>query len=234
MIAIIPARGGSKGLPGKNIRLLNNIPLICYTVKAALRANKISRVIVSTDDDEIASIAKESGAEIPCMRPSHLAEDNSMVMDAYLYTVDWIKKDENLKIDAFVALLPSAPLRTAADIDSAVDIFNIKKADSVISVTESEIPVEWYRKINENGVLESYYPKRNAIKNRQEFSDSYVPNGAIYVFNVERLREEREYYMKETYPYIMPRERSVDIDELLDFEWAEFLLQQSNKSPKYA
>jgi len=145
MIAIIPARGGSKGLPGKNIRLLNGMPLICHTVKAALSASSISRVIVSTDDDDISSAAKECGAEVPFSRPGELAGDNSMVMDAYLYTVDRLAKESDDKVDAFVALLPTAPLRLAEDIDNAIDIFNKNKADSVISITESEVPVEWYR-----------------------------------------------------------------------------------------
>ena len=115
MIAIIPARGGSKGLPGKNIRNLAGKPLICHTVKAALGASSISRVIVSTDDDAIATAAIECGAEVPFKRPKELADDESMVMDAYLYTVDRISENSDTKIDSFVALLPTAPLRLAKD-----------------------------------------------------------------------------------------------------------------------
>jgi CMP-N,N'-diacetyllegionaminic acid synthase len=227
MLAIIPARSGSKGLPGKNIRLLNEIPLICYTIKAALQAESISRVIVSTDDEEIASIAIKCGAEVPFDRPVELAGDNSMVMDAYLYTVDRVAKEDDIKIDAFVALLPTTPLRLAKDIDCAVDIFHTREADSVISVTASEAPPEWHRRINKNGVLESYFTNTNAINNRQDYSRSYIPNGAIYIFNTEKLRSKRQYYMDKTYPYIMPRERSSDIDDLLDFNWTEFLIKNN-------
>jgi CMP-N,N'-diacetyllegionaminic acid synthase len=226
VIAIIPARGGSKGLPGKNTKLLKGIPLICYSIDTALKAKLISRVVVSTDDEEIATIAKECGAEIPFMRPQELAEDNSMVMDAYFYTLDRLSKESKTTISSFVALLPTVPLRLPEDIDTAVEIFESNKADSVISVTKAPIPVQWYRKINNNGTLCDYLPEFNAVLNRQELEQTYVPNGAIYVFRTERLRETRQYYMDKTCPYIMPRERSADIDELLDFEWAEFLLKR--------
>ena len=230
MIAIIPARGGSKGLPGKNIRLLAGLPLICHTVNAALNAKLITRVIVSTDNEKIASIAKECGADVPFMRPDELASDKSMVMDAYLYTIDTLAKEANIKIDSFIALLPTAPLRSPKDIDEAIEIFNTNEADSVISVTAPEVPGEWYKRINKNGILEDYFSNTNAIKNRQEFNKSYIPNGAIYIFNTEKLRISRQYYMDKTLPHIMPRERSADIDEFLDFEWAEFLLQKINSN----
>jgi len=229
MIAIIPARGGSKGLPGKNTKCLNGIPLICHSIQAALKAKSISRVVVSTDDDKIANIAKECGAEVPFIRPLELARDNSMVMDAYFYTVDRLAKESNEVIESFVALLPTVPLRLPEDIDNTVSVFVRKKADSVISVTEAPVPVQWYRKISNDGVLSDYLPEFNAVLNRQELEKTYIPNGAIYVFRTEKLRETRQYYMDKTYPYIMPRERSADIDEPLDFEWAEFLMQRKSK-----
>ena len=227
MIAIIPARGGSKGLPGKNIRDLDGMPLICHTIKSALESESITRVIISTDDDDIAIVAKECGAEVPFNRPSKLAKDNSMVMDAYLYTIDRLVEMENITIDSFIALLPTAPLRRSHDIDMEVEIFNLNKADSVISVTEPDAPAEWYRRIDNDGILRDYFPNTNTIKNRQEFNKSYIPNGAIYIFNVEKLRLSRQYYMDKTYPYVMPRSRSADIDEILDFEWAEFLINKN-------
>ena len=226
MIAIIPARGGSKGLPGKNIKSLNGVPLICHSILSALKAKSISRVVVSTDDDEIAKIAKECGAEVPFIRPRNLAKDNSMVMDAYFYTVDRLANEENETIESFVALLPTAPLRLPEDIDNAVSIFMNNSADSVISVTEAPIPIEWYRKIDKNGLLSNYLSEFDKVANRQELNQAHIPNGAIYVFRTEILRKTRQYYMNETYPYIMPRERSADIDEPLDFEWTEFLMQR--------
>ncbi|MDA8817699.1 acylneuraminate cytidylyltransferase family protein [Planktomarina sp.] len=226
MIAIIPARGGSKGLPGKNIKLLNDVPLIGHTILSAIKAKSISRVIVSTDDDEIAQIAKEWGAEVPFMRPSKLAGDEAMVMDAYLYTVDRLALEDNIPINTFVALLPTVPLRLSTDIDAAVAIFFENNADSVISVTEAPVPIDWYKKIDTNGTLTDFCVKANSVANRQELAKGHVPNGAIYIFKTEKLRQTRQYYMEKTYPYIMPRDRSADIDEPLDFEWAEFLLNR--------
>jgi len=225
MLAIIPARGGSKGLPRKNIKLLNGLPLICYSIKAALASNLIDRVIVSTDDNEIASVAKNYGAEVPFMRSIELASDESMVVDTYLEAVDWVAKKNSILIESFVALLPTAPLRTSKDIDDAVKIFKDKKANSVISVVEAPFPLHWNRRITKEGLLENYSPEFNAVKNRQAFEKTYIPNGAVYVFQTEVLRSTREYYTNKTYPYLMPIERSVDIDSLLDFEWAEFLLK---------
>ena len=153
-----------------------------------------------------------------------MADDESMVIDAYLYTVDRISEKSDIKIDSFVALLPTAPLRLAKDIDNAIKIFNKKEADSVISITEAEVPIEWYRKIDHEGVLMDYFPNVSTINNRQDFNKLYIPNGAIYVFSTEKLRETRQYYMDKTYPYIMPRDRSVDIDNNYDFKFTEYLM----------
>jgi len=224
MLAIIPARGGSKGLPRKNIKLLDGLPLICHSIKAALDSKLVDRVIVSTEDDEIAAISKDCGAEIPFMRPKELATDESMVMDTYLNVIDKISKENDKSIDNFVALLPTTPLRNSNDIDKAIEIFNNKNANSVISVTETPTPLHWCRKITKEGILADYLPNFNAVKNRQNFTKAYVPNGAIYIFKTEVLRKTREYYTDKTFPYLMPIERSVDIDNLIDFKWSEYLM----------
>ena len=229
MLAIIPARGGSKGLPGKNIKLLDGVPLICHSIKTALASNLIDRVILSTEDNEIASIAKNCGAEVPFMRSIDFASDTSMVMDSYLEVVDWIAKENSKPIDSFVALLPTVPLRISKDIDEAIKIFNDKKADSVVSVVKSQVPIQWYMYINKQEILKNYLPEFNELKNRQENEETYVPNGAVYVFRTEVLRSTRKYYTEKTYPYIMPRNRSADIDNLLDFEWAEYLFYKNAK-----
>lgn len=223
MLAIIPARGGSKGLPRKNIKLLDGLPLICHSIKAALDSKLVDRVIVSTEDKEIASIAKDFGAEVPFIRPDSLAGDKSMAMDTYLNVVDLISQQNSKLVESFVALLPTVPLRTSEDIDEAIKIFNAKKADSVISVVEASIPIHWYRRITNDGKLVNFFPDFNAVKNRQEMEKTYVPNGAVYVFQTEILRLTRQYYNKKTYPYIMPKERSADIDDKFDFEWVNYL-----------
>ncbi len=226
MIAIIPARGGSKGIPRKNIKLLGGKPLIAYTIEAALRAKSVNRVFVSTDDLEIAEIAKKYGAEIPFMRPKNLATDNSSATDVYIYTIEQLEKILNKKIESFIALLPTSPLRTGGDIDKAVKLFLEKKADSVICVTEAPHPPSWFLKLNENGVLTNFFNKTMSMKNRQEEPKAFIPNGAIYVLKTDLLKNEGTYYSDKTYAYILPSERSIDIDDNMNFALAEIMIRK--------
>lgn len=226
MIAIIPARGGSKGLPGKNIKEMCGSPLIAYTIEAALKSKSIDHVILSTDDEQIAEIAKKYGAEVPFMRPAELASDKAIAVDNYIYTIGRLEKEWNTKIDCFVVLQPTSPLRIAEDIDGAVDLFNTKKADSVVTYVKEAHPVFWHKKIDENNKLEDVF--EGTIANRQDLPTTYYPNGAVYVFSTEMIRQ-KKYYTDNSYAYIMPRERSVDIDILDDFKYAEFLMQNRNK-----
>jgi CMP-N,N'-diacetyllegionaminic acid synthase len=229
MLAIIPARGGSKGLPGKNILQLQGKPLIGYSIEAALKSESVNRVIVSTDDTKIAETASRFGAEIPFLRPDELAQDDSSAIDVYIYTIDRLREQSGIAIDEFMVLQPTSPLRTHQDIDQAVEIFRNKQADSVISVTESAHPPVWAKKISPEGILTEYFPEYASNKNRQEIETAYMPNGAIFIFRYDLLKKFRHYYSDKTYPYIMPAQRSVDIDTQLDFDFAEFLLQQENK-----
>ena len=224
MTAIIPARGGSKGLPGKNIRPLLGKPLIAYTIECAQGARSIDRIVVSTDSPEIAEVSRRFGAEIPFMRPDELATDTSEAVDNYIYTVDRLSREGNAGIDAFVVLLPTAPLRTSADIDGAVEMFLEKNADSVVSYTPESHPIRWHKYINADGSFEDIFD--TALENRQELRTSYRPNGAIYVFRTSMIKT-RRYYTDRSYAYVMPRERSVDIDTLADFELAEFLMRRN-------
>lgn len=225
MIAIIPARGGSKGLPGKNVRPLNGKPLIGYAVEEALKAKHIDRVIISTDDEEIARVAVEYGAELPFMRPAELASDTAMAIDNYIYTIGRLEEEGCKPIDAFVVLQPTSPLRIAEDIDGAIELFEQKGADSVISYCQEAHPVTWHKYLDEDGRFENIFDAN--IKNRQENRTSYYPNGAVYVFRTSMIRE-RKYYTDKSYAYVMPRTRSVDIDFIEDFEYAEFLLRRNN------
>lgn len=223
MIAIIPARGGSKGLPGKNIKPMYGKPMIAYAVEAAILAKSIDRVIVSTEDEEIAKIASQYGAEIPFMRPAELASDTALAVDNYIYTVNRLEKESGKTIESFVVLQPTSPLRVAEDIDGAVELFKEKNADSVISYCKEAHPVFWHKKMDKEGRLIDIFD--NSIANRQDFPITYYPNGAVYVFSTDLIRK-RLYYSDKTYGYIMPRTRSVDIDFIEDFEYAEFLLSR--------
>ncbi len=226
MLAIVPARGGSKGLPGKNIKPLSGKPLIAYTIEAALNSAHISDIVISTDDEAIAEVAVQYGARCPFLRPDELAADESLAVDNYIYTIDKLRKDQSAEINDFVVLQPTSPLRSTADIDGAISLFREKDADSVISYVEETHPVCWHKYIDENNKFEEIFPE-SVLANRQSERKSYYPNGAIYVFKTSLIKS-KKYYSDNTYAYIMPKNRSVDIDYMDDFEYAEFLLRQRN------
>lgn len=221
MIAIVPARGGSKGLPGKNILPLLGKPLIAYTIEAALRSKSISRVILSTDDPQIAAIGKEYGAEVPFMRPTELADDSALAVDVYNYTLNKLDNVNGGRINSVVILQPTSPLRKHTDIDTAVSLFEEKDADSVISFCEEHHPISWNKHLTEEGKIVSIF--ENKVANRQSEEKSFYPNGAVYVFKREML-EKGIYYSENTFAYLMDRTNSVDIDTHDDFLYAEFLL----------
>lgn len=226
MIAIIPARGGSKGMPGKNLKLLSAKPLISHTIETALSSSALTRVIVSTDDAEIAEVAQKYGAEVPFMRPANLAKDDSLAIDTYKYTVNKLIKDERVNIVDYMVLLPTSPLRDARDISNAYKLFREKNADSVISVTKEDKPLSWFKSLdNEGRILENNV----TLRNRQDEEDYYCLNGSIYVFKKDLIDQDK-YYSNNTYSYIMPKSRSVDIDTQFDFDFAEYLLQKTKNA----
>ncbi|MCC6181497.1 MAG: acylneuraminate cytidylyltransferase family protein [Bacteroidia bacterium] len=223
MLAIIPARGGSKGLPGKNIRNLCGKPLIAYTIEAALKSEFISRVIVSTDDVNIANISTKYGAENPFMRPPHLATDTALSIDVLKYTIETFEKIENRRIEEFMVLQPTSPLRNVEDINNAIQLFYEKNAESVISFCKEHHPIKWHRYIAEDASFIKIFETN--LNNRQDEKPSYFPNGAIFIFKRNVLKT-RDYYSDKSYAYIMDRIRSIDIDTLEDFEFVEYLIKE--------
>lgn len=223
MIAIVPARGGSKGLPGKNIKNLLGKPMIAYTIEEALKSKYITEVIISTDCKEIEAVAIKYGAKSPFLRPEYLASDSAKAIDNYIYTIDRLNKEFAYDIKDFVLLQPTSPLRTVEDIDKSIELFKDKNADSVVSYTEEHHPIEWHKYITEDGKFENIFEEK--LLNRQEIKKSYFPNGAVFVFDY-KLTKQAKYYSDNSYAYIMPRNRSVDVDTLEDFRYIEFLLQE--------
>lgn len=228
MLAIIPARGNSKGLKNKNILNLNGKPLISYSITEALKSKLISRVIVVTDSIKIAEISKKFGAEVPFIRPQHLAKDNSMIIDTYIYTLEFLK-NKNQVYKEFVSLLPTSPLRTSYDIDESIKLFKKKKAKTLISITNLDKPVEWNLFLSKKSRIKKYLENVSAILNRQNYKPLFVPNGSIYIFNYSFLKKTREYYNNRTYGYFMPKSKSVDVDEDIDFKLAEILIKNNLK-----
>lgn len=223
-VVVIPARGGSKGIHNKNLKQLLGKPLIAYTIECAINSQYVERVIVSTDSLEIAEISKEYGAEVPFLRPAELATDSSPVIDTFIYTINRLEHEEGITINQFIVLQPTSPLRSTKDLDEAVELFISKKADSVVSYTSEEHPIYWHKYINNDGKLEDFMP--SSISRRQDYRKTYYPNGAIYVFKKDLILQ-RNYYSENTYAYIMPRNRSVDIDYQEDFDYIEYLMSNN-------
>jgi N-acylneuraminate cytidylyltransferase/CMP-N,N'-diacetyllegionaminic acid synthase len=226
MIAIIPARGGSKGLPDKNIKPFCGKPMIAYTIEAALAAKGIENVFVSTDSEEIAQISKEYGAEVPFLRPDKLAQDNSKVVDAFLYTIEKLNEEFGYNINEFIKLQPTSPLRKTLHIEEAINLFYENKPDSLISYVEMSHPPVWACKITD-GKVSKYFEKESEPKNRQEITKAYMPNGSIYILKYSILKTTRQYITENTIPYIMGAEVSIDIDTDFDFQVASYLFKSS-------
>lgn len=227
IIAIIPARGGSKGLSRKNIRLLNNEPLIAYSIDCALKSKFIRRVIVSTDDEEISEIAKNYGADI-IKRPSELATDTAATIDVILHCLSCLETQKDFP-ECIVLLQPTSPLRISEDIDGAITTFFSKDCNSVISVCEPDHPPYW-NLIIENNYLKPAFDKRYFKIRRQDLPKTYMPNGAVYISKTDYIKQNHNFYGDRTLPFFMPKERSVDIDTEIDFIVADAIIKKRNLS----
>lgn len=229
VIAIIPARGGSKGIPRKNIKLLAGKPLIAYSIEAALKSKYIDKIIVSTEDDEIAEISKNYGAEI-IKRPEELARDDSTTIEVVKHVLGVLEK-ENKQFGIIILLQPTSPLRKTEDIDKATELFLKGTCESIVSVCEAVKNPHWSLKIKDNYLKPLFDWNFFLNKRRQELPTTYFLNGAIYITTVENLIKYNSFFNEKVTPYFMPSYRSVDIDEPLDFKFAEFLLcEQELKS----
>ena len=225
-LAVITARSGSKGIKNKTIRQLNGKPLIAYTIESALQSHYIDEVMVSTDSDVYADIAKKFGAVVPFLRSNRNSEDMSKSVDVLLEVLDEYEKREKY-FDNIVMLQPTSPLRTYKNLNEAFDLFYEKNADSVVSVCECEhspllsgiLPDDWS--------LFEFIKSENNLR-RQELQKFYRLNGAIYISKVTALKEIRSFYGENSYAYIMKQRESIDIDTELDFEYADFLLKRQN------
>jgi len=228
ILGLIPARGGSKGLPRKNIKPLLGKPLIAWTIEQALASEYLDKVIVSTDEKEIADISKKYGAEVPFIRPKELAEDNAKGIDVVLHAIDWLKENNKQKqYDLIMLLQPTSPLRITEDIDKAIELLFSKDAKAIVSVCEVDYHPLWSNTLPEDGCMKDFIRKEIINKNRQELPIFYRLNGAIYLTYCKYLKERKSFFGKETFAYIMPKSRSVDIDNEIDFKLAEILIKNN-------
>jgi len=221
ILAIIPARGGSKGIPRKNIRLLAGKPLIAYSIETALKSRYIDKVVVSTDDEEIAEIAKKYGAQV-IKRPGKLARDKSPTLDTIKHVLETLEKNENYIPNIIILLQPTSPLRSTEDINNAIELFLNEDCESVVGVCEN-VNLYWSFRV-EDGHMKPIFGKKYLKMRRQDLPRIYAPNGAIFVSTPQILNIYGGFYCDKTVPYVMPPERSVDIDNEEDFILAEILM----------
>ncbi len=224
-IAIIPARSGSKGLPDKNIKLLHGKPLIGYAIEAAEQSNLYDCIHVSTDSEQYAQIAREAGADVLFLRSEELSSDTAGSWDV----VRWVLAQyaaRGQEFDMVTLLQPTSPLREAEDIRQAYRIFTEKSADAVVSVCEMDHSPLWSNTLPEDGCMNGFL-NRAANAGRQSLPTYYRINGAIYMLQTGLLAEGAPgLYHEGTYAYVMPKERSVDIDDEMDFEIAHVLMKK--------
>lgn len=235
ILALITARGGSVGLPRKNVLPFGGKPLIAHTIEAAVEARKaegrISRIVVSTDDEEIAEVSRRFGAEVPFMRPGELARPETPSLPVVEHAVGVLEAEAGARFDWVLLLQPTSPLRTGEDILAALEIGMRESPTAVISVTSANSSHPAKLRVIEAGLLRPYLGGEVTQTRRQDLgSDVYRTNGAIYLARREVLMEQGSFYGSRPRAYVMPPERSIDIDTPLDLEIAEFLHARSGSA----
>lgn len=229
-LGVIPARGGSKGILKKNIKDMNGKPLIAYTIEAAntaIEAGALSRCIVSTDSEEIAEISYNYGAEVPFMRPDYLGGDTIKSVDVILHALSFVE-EQGEHYDAVITLQPTSPMRIAQDLIEGIQIFDDEEADSLIAVYEDVKAngFNYYRMgPNHEGLAE--HKEHNTGIRRQEMKPMYVRNGALYISSSGLLKRRKLIIGDVPLLYVMPKERSIDVDSMMDFEYIELLLKRN-------
>lgn len=225
VLGIIPARGGSKGLPDKNILALSGTPLINWTISTALSSRYLDRLILSTDSPGIAEVARAAGCDVPFMRPAHLASDEATTVDTVIHALQELND-----FDICVVLQPTSPLRQTCDIDAAIEFMQKTGKESCVSVTKSDKSPHWMFHRTPDGGLSPVMPRKGLATRRQDLDEVFVLNGAVYVFTTEFIRESNKLFDEDSAAYVMPKERSVDIDDRIDFLIAETLLNASRQA----
>jgi len=232
--AFIFARGGSKGIPRKNIKLLGNKPLIAHAIETGLNSRYINRVVVSTDDQEIAGVARNYGADVPFIRPKYLAQDDSPELLAWRHAVTEIEKpSDQPKVDIFVSLPPTAPFRSVEDVDACILAYMEGDADIVVTVKKaSRHPSFNMVTLDENYYARLAMPVKNRIHRRQDASKMYDMTTVAYVSKPEFIMNTDSIFDGKVLGVVIPEKRALDIDTALDFEFAEFLADRSDKYNK--
>ncbi|WP_424017672.1 cytidylyltransferase domain-containing protein [Halorientalis pallida] len=235
MLGVVPARGGSKRVPRKNIRNVAGKPLIAHTVEQAIRTDLFEKVVVSTDDDEIADIAEQYGASVPFKRPEALATDDASTDAVVSHALDWFE-DRGSTFDAVCVLQVTSPLRSDSDVCGAVEKFAGRNAGTLVSVTEYQSPPQFALEMYDDGTLGERFDPEMVFSDQyvrsQDLDTLYCPNGAIYIADTDTWDQYERFYTPETVGYEMPPERAIDIDHPWEIDVVECLLgDESNPEP---
>ena len=224
-LCIIPARGGSKSIPNKNLVDINGRPLIYYSIKAVKDSNIFDKLMVNTDSKKIATIAKKYGAEVPFFRPKYLSTDKSLVQDVFVHALKFIEKKDK-KYDYVCLVQPTTPLIIPNDFCNMVSILEKKNAKMVVSVTKTPCNINWVGRLSKKGSMENFSKRKIYDTLKEHFEETYLLNGAIYMGEWDIFYNRMNFYSNKTYAYIMPNERSVDIDSYFDLETVRYLMRK--------
>lgn len=229
VLAVVTARGGSKGFPGKNLAILGGKSLLRWSIEAALQATRVTDVLLSTDDEAMMAEGERAGAWVPFRRPAELSRDDSPHVPVVRHALEEAERTRGREYDAVLLLQPTSPLRTAADLDGALTLLEESGVDAVVGVTEAPAHPRILRATDDAGFLTELLPAPEGYARRQEFSEVLAINGAVYAVRREALLREGTFLPKRTLPWRMPRERSVDIDDAADLRLAEFYLRERDQ-----
>lgn len=226
--ALIPARGGSKRLPRKNVKLLGDKPLIAWSIETALASKYIDRVIVSTDDDEIKQVSEQYGAEVPFLRPEHLSNDHASSFDVIKHAIGFLQL--NHANELIVLLQPTSPLRLVVELDTSLEFFISKNAKGVVSISETEHSPMWSNTLPESCCMSDFIRPEVQGKRSQDLPQFFRLNGSIYIYEILTLLEKGNIFFNENvYGFETSLETSIDIDTALDFKIAEILFRGEKK-----
>ncbi len=230
VLAIIPARCGSKRLPGKNTKLFIGKPLVLWTVEAALASKYITKVLVTTDDKVVIDLLSKLEGVVICRRPDYLSTDTATSVDVAIHALEYIENSSQDKFEYIVFLQPTSPLRSGLHIDSAFRLLKETEKSSLVSVCQSEHHPLWSAEIDSTGSLDFGATREALQKRSQDLPVYYRLNGAVYIAKAERIKKEKQFLdLDSTVPFIMPQEASVDIDTAADFFLAEYMYNNSDK-----
>ncbi len=229
VLFVITARGGSKGVPRKNIKMLGPFPLLAYKIISAKKCNVNKRIIVSTDDKEIAAVSKKYGAEVPFIRPDFLATDTASSMDVVEHTMQWIKENDKEKYEYVCLLEPSSPFASYEDLNIAFKLIRKKNADTLLSIKETEVNKTFIHSLDSNNGLSYFYYAIKDLNNvrRQDQKKEYTMNGCMYIAKWDYFEKYKLFHSENSVPYIMPEANSIEIDSMYNYMMACYIVENS-------